>query len=71
MWEAQRIVKSDRIKGLPVKELSREKLLEEGPGRQADADLLAIVLRVCQGTFKKFQLWFSMRSAKAALSLRT
>jgi DNA repair protein RadC len=46
-------VKSDRIKDWPVKERPREKLLEEGPDRQTDADLLAIILRVGQGTFKK------------------
>lgn len=44
---------SDRIKSWPVKERPREKLLAEGAEKQTAADLLAIVLRVGRGTFKK------------------
>lgn len=44
---------SDRIKSWPVNERPREKLLAEGPEKQTTADLLAIILRVGRGTFKK------------------
>ncbi len=46
-------MESDRIKSWPVKERVREKLLAEGPEKQTDADLLAVILRVGRGTFKK------------------
>jgi DNA repair protein RadC len=46
-------MESDRIKSWPVKERPREKLLAEGAEKQTDADLLAIILRVGRGTFKK------------------
>jgi DNA repair protein RadC len=46
-------VSSERIKNWPTKERPRERLLAEGPERLTDADLLAIILRVGLGTFKK------------------
>lgn len=46
-------MESDRIKSWPVNERPREKLLAEGPEKQTNADLLAIILRVGRGTFKK------------------
>ncbi len=46
-------MESDRIKTWPVKERPREKLLAGGAEKQTDADLLAIILRVGRGTFKK------------------
>jgi DNA repair protein RadC len=46
-------VSSERIKSWPTKERPRERLLAEGAERQTDADLLAIILRVGSGTFKK------------------
>jgi len=46
-------MESDRIKSWPVKERPREKLLAEGPEKQTAAELLAIILRVGRGTFKK------------------
>jgi DNA repair protein RadC len=45
--------KTDRIKNWPTQERPRERLLATGAEKQTDADLLAIVLRVGQGTFKK------------------
>lgn len=48
-----RAMESDRIKSWPVNERPREKLLAEGPEKQTAADLLAIILRVGRGTFKK------------------
>jgi DNA repair protein RadC len=44
---------SERIKTWPTKERPRERLLAEGPERQTDADLLAIILRVGLGTFRE------------------
>jgi DNA repair protein RadC len=44
---------SERIKNWPTKERPRERLLAEGPARLTDAELLAIILRVGQGTFKE------------------
>jgi DNA repair protein RadC len=44
---------SEPIKTWPTKERPRERLLAEGPERQSDADLLAIILRVGSGTFKE------------------
>lgn len=44
---------SQRIRSWPTKERPRERLLAEGPERLTDADLLAIILRVGLGTFKK------------------
>ena len=44
---------SDRIKSWPTQERPREKLLAMGAETQTDADLLAIILRVGRGTFKK------------------
>ena len=46
-------MKSSRIKNWPVKERPRERLIAEGPERLTDAELLAIILRVGRGTFKK------------------
>ncbi len=46
-------MESDRIKNWPVSERPRERLIAEGPEQQSDADLLAIILRVGRGTFKK------------------
>lgn len=46
-------MESDRIKSWPVNERPREKLLAEGPEKRTAADLLAIILRVGRGTFKK------------------
>lgn len=43
---------SRRIKNWPKQERPREKLLSTGAERLTDAELLAIVLRVGQGTFK-------------------
>lgn len=44
---------SERIKTWPRKERPRERLLAEGPERQTDAELLAIILRVGSGTFQE------------------
>jgi len=44
---------SERIKTWPTKERPRERLLTEGPERQTDAELLAIILRVGSGTFQE------------------
>ena len=44
---------AERIKRWPTKERPRERLLAEGPEKLTDADLLAIILRVGSGTFKK------------------
>ena len=44
---------AERIKKWPTKERPRERLLAEGPEKLTDADLLAIILRVGSGTFKK------------------
>jgi DNA repair protein RadC len=46
------VVCSERINSWPTKERPRERLLTEGPARLTDAELLAIILRVGQGTFK-------------------
>ena len=46
-------MKSDRIKDWPKEERPREKLLAEGADKQTDANLLAVILRVGRGTFKK------------------
>jgi len=46
-------VSAERIKRWPTKELPRERLLAEGPGRLTDADLLAIILRIGSGTFQE------------------
>jgi DNA repair protein RadC len=46
-------MKPDRIKNWPKLERPRERLISEGPERLTDAELLAIVLRVGRGTFKK------------------
>ncbi|MDD5707684.1 MAG: DNA repair protein RadC [Kiritimatiellae bacterium] len=46
-------MKSDRIKNWPKEERPREKLLAEGAEKQTDANLLAVILRVGRGTFKK------------------
>ncbi len=44
---------SERIKSWPTKERPRERLLAEGPAQLTDAELLAIILRVGQGTFQE------------------
>lgn len=46
-------MKPDRIKNWPRQERPREKLISEGPERLTDAELLAIILRVGRGTFKR------------------
>jgi DNA repair protein RadC len=46
-------MKSDRIKNWPKEERPRERLRTEGADRLTDAQLLAIILRVGQGTFKE------------------
>ena len=46
-------MKSDRIKNWPKEERPRERLLAEGADKLTEAELLAIILRVGQGTFKK------------------
>ena len=46
-------MKSDRIKNWPEEERPRERLLAEGADKLTEAELLAIILRVGQGTFKK------------------
>jgi len=46
-------MKSDRIKNWPTKERPRERLIAEGAERLTDAELLAIVLRIGRGTFKR------------------
>ncbi|MFZ4394115.1 MAG: RadC family protein [Kiritimatiellia bacterium] len=46
-------MKSDCIKNWPVEERPRERLLTEGAEKLTPAELLAIILRVGQGTFKK------------------
>jgi DNA repair protein RadC len=48
-------MKSDRIKNWPKQERPRERLLAEGVAKLTDAELLAIILRVGQGTFKEGQ----------------
>jgi hypothetical protein len=47
------IMKSDRIKNWPKDERPRERLLKEGADKLTEAELLAITLRVGQGTFKQ------------------
>ena len=47
------ITKSNTIKNWPVKERPRERLIAEGAERLTDAELLAIILRIGRGTFKK------------------
>ena len=46
-------MKSDRIKNWPKRERPRERLLAEGADRLTEAELLAIILRIGQGTFTK------------------
>ncbi len=46
-------MKSDRIKNWPKAERPRERLLAEGADKLTEAELLAIILRVGQGTFKE------------------
>jgi DNA repair protein RadC len=46
-------MKSDRIKNWPKEERPRERLRAEGAEKLTDAELLAIILRVGQGTFKQ------------------
>lgn len=46
-------MKPDRINNWPVRERPRERLIKEGPEHLTDAELLAIILRVGRGTFKK------------------
>lgn len=46
-------MKSDRIKNWPKEERPRERLRAEGAEKLTDAELLAIILRVGQGTFKE------------------
>jgi len=46
-------MKSDRIKNWPKEERPRERLRAEGAEKLTDAELLAIILRVGQGTLKE------------------
>jgi len=46
-------MKSDRIKIWPKEERPRERLPAEGAEKLTEAELLAIILRVGQGTFKE------------------
>jgi DNA repair protein RadC len=46
-------MKSDRIKNWPKEERPRERLLAKGADKLTEAELLAIILRVGQGTFKE------------------
>ncbi len=46
-------MKSDRIKNWPTAERPRERLLKHGAETLTDAELLAVILRVGQGTFKQ------------------
>ena len=46
-------MKSDRIEDWPKEERPRERLLAEGAEKLTEAKLLAIILRVAQGTFKE------------------
>jgi DNA repair protein RadC len=46
-------MKSGRLKNWPKKERPRERLLSEGVDNLTDAELLAIILRIGQGTFRK------------------
>ena len=48
-------MKSDRIKNWPKTERPRERLLAVGADNLTEAELLAIILRVGQGTFKEGQ----------------
>ncbi len=49
-------MKSDRIKNWPKEERPRERLLAVGADKLTEAELLAIILRVGQGTFKQGML---------------
>jgi len=46
-------MKSDRIKSWPKNERPRERLLANGAEALSDAELLAVILRVGQGTFQE------------------
>jgi len=46
-------MESDRIKNWPKEERPRERLLAAGADKLTEAELLAIILRVGQGTFKE------------------
>ena len=46
-------VQSDRIKSWPAEERPREKLIAHGAENLSSAELVAIVLRVGQGSFQK------------------
>ena len=46
-------MKSNRIKNWPKDERPRERLIAEGADKLTEAELLAIILRVGQGTFKE------------------
>jgi DNA repair protein RadC len=50
-------MKSDRIKNWPKEERPRERLLTEGADRLTEAEILAIIPRVGQGTFKEDVHW--------------
>lgn len=60
-------MKSDCIKNWPKEERPREKLLAEGAEKQTDANLLAVILRVGRGTFKKGELGQSAQALAHAL----
>ncbi len=49
-------MKSDRIKNWPKEERPRERLPAEGADKLTEAELLAIILRLGQGTFKQGML---------------
>jgi len=46
-------MKSNRIKNWPKEERPRERLIAVGADKLTEAELLAIILRTGQGTFKK------------------
>lgn len=60
-------MKSDCIKNWPKEERPREKLLAEGAEKQTDANLLAVILRVGRGTFKKGETGQSAQALAHAL----
>jgi hypothetical protein len=50
--ESKRTLCAEPIKSWPAKERPRERLLADGPARQSDAELMAVILCVGSGSFK-------------------
>jgi DNA repair protein RadC len=50
--EPTRVLCAGPIRSWPVKERSRERLLADGPARLSDAEPLAVILRVGNGSFQ-------------------